>query len=104
MKPLWRRIQRTSAWLLLPLMLLQFLTGYAMIHWRLFGGLLSRPTAFRLHSIIQPIAIAAFVTHGFPWVRRALAKRKVAGYWTDGALVSVGGGLVAFAVYLAIRG
>jgi len=104
MRLLWRRIQRTAAWLLLPLMLLQFLSGYAMIHWRLFGGLLSRPTAFRLHSIIQPITLAAFVTHGFPWVRRALAKRNASSRWIDGALALVGTGLVAFAAYLAVRG
>jgi len=104
MRLLWRRIQCTAAWLLLPLMLLQFLSGYAMLHWRLFGGLLSRPTAFRLHSVIQLITVAAFVTRGLPWVRRALAKRNVTGRCIDGALVLLGTGLVAFALYLAIQG
>ena len=104
MRLLWRRIQRTAAWLLLPLMLLQFLSGYAMIHWRLFDGLLTRVTAFRIHSIIQPMTLAAFVVHGFPWIRRALAKRRIAGRWLDGALAAAGAGLVAFGSYLTIQG
>jgi len=104
MRLLWRRFQRTAAWLLIPLLLLQFLTGYAMIHWRLFSGILGRATAFRIHSIIQPITLAAFVIHGFPWIRRALAKRRIAGRWLDGALAAVGAGLVAFGSYLTLQG
>jgi hypothetical protein len=104
MKLLWRRIERGSAWLLIPLMLLQFLSGYAMLHWRLFGGILNRPTAFRLHSILQPLTVAAFVIHGFPWVRRAFAKRRIVGRWFDRALAVVGAGLVAFASYLTAQG
>lgn len=104
MRLLWRRFQRTAAWLLIPLLLLQFLTGYAMIHWRLFSGILGRATAFRIHSIIQPMTLAAFVIHGFPWIRRALAKRRIAGRWLDGALAAVGAGLVAFGSYLTLQG
>ena len=104
MRLLWRRIQRTAAWLLLPLMLLQFLSGYAMIHWRLFDGSLSRSTAFRIHSIIQPMTLAAFVVHGFPWIRRALARRRIAGPWLDATLTAAGAGLVAFGSHLTIQG
>ena len=104
MKRLWRRVERWAAWLLIPLMLLQFLSGYAMLHWRLFEGILSRPTAFRLHSIIQPLTVAAFVIHGFPRVRRALAKRRIAGLWLDVALIVAGAGLIAFASYLTAQG
>jgi uncharacterized membrane protein YcgQ (UPF0703/DUF1980 family) len=104
MRLLWRRLQHWAAWLLIPLMLLQFLSGYAMLHWRLFGGVLSRLTAFKLHSIIQPLTLAATVAHGFPWIRRALAKRRIVGRWLDGALAVVGAGLIAFGSYLAIQG
>jgi hypothetical protein len=104
MRSLWRRVQRGAAWLLIPLMLLQFLSGYAMLHWPLFGGILSRLTAFKLHSIIQPLTLAAFVIHGFPWIRRALAKRRIVGRWLDGALAGAGAGLIAFGSYLAIQG
>jgi uncharacterized membrane protein YcgQ (UPF0703/DUF1980 family) len=104
MRLLWRRIERGSAWLLVPLMLLQFLSGYAILHWRLFEGILSKPTAFRLHSIIQPLTVVAFVIHGFTRVRRGLAKRRIIGRWVDGALVVVGAGLISFASYLTARG
>ena len=104
MRVLQRRIQRTAAWLLLPLMLLQFLSGYAMVHWQLFGGILGRTTTFRIYSIIQPMTVAAVVIHGFPWIRRALVKRRIAGRLLEGALTAVGAGLLAFGTYLAIQG
>ena len=50
MRHLWQRIHCWAAWLLLPLMLLQFLSGYAMLHWRLSEGILSRQTAFRVRT------------------------------------------------------
>lgn len=104
MKLLWRRIERWSAWLLIPSMLLQFLSGYAILHWRLFQEILGKPAAFRLHSVLQPLTVVAFVLHGFTRIRRGLAKRRVAGRWVDGALVIIGSGLVSFASYLAIQG
>ena len=104
MRDLWRRTQHWAAWLLLPLMLLQLFSGYAMLHWRLLEGILSRPTAFKVHTIIQSLTVVAFVTHGFPRVRGALAKRRIASRWIDGALTAVGTGLIAFASYLTIRG
>ncbi len=104
MRLLWQRIQRLAAWILIPLLLLQFLSGYAMLHWRLFGGILGRLTAFRIHSIIQPLTLAAFVTHGFPWIRRALARRRIAGRWLDGVLTVLGAGLIVFGSYLTIQG
>ncbi len=85
-------------------MLLQFLSGYAMIHWRLFDGFLNRVTAFRIHSIIQPMTLAAFVIHGFPWIRRALAKRRITGRWLDATLTATAAGLVAFGSYLTVQG
>ncbi len=100
----WRRIQRWAAWLLVPLLLLQFLSGYAMLHWKLFGGLLSRPAAFRLHGWLQPFTVAAFVGHSFPWIRRALRRRRLGHPAFDAALIVTGAGLFAFAVYLAVLG
>jgi len=99
-----RRAERLAAWLLIPLLLLQFLSGYAMIDWKLFGGVMGRLTAFRIHSIIQPITMAAFVIHGFPWVRRKLACRGVRSVLIDIALALIGPGLIAFAVYLHLQG
>jgi len=70
-------------------MLLQFLSGYAMIHWRLFDGFLNR--------------VSAFVIHGVPWIRRALAKQRIAELWLDGSLAA-GAGLAALGSYLTIQG
>lgn len=99
-----RRMERLAAWLLIPLILLQFLSGYAMLHWKLFGGILPRATAFRVHGIIQPITMAAFVVHGLPWVRRKLACRDIKSPLLDVTLALLGTGLVAFAVYLHLHG
>jgi len=101
---LWRGVERTAAWLLLPLLLLQFLSGYGMLHWRLLGGLISRPTAFRLHGLVQPFTVAAVAIHGLTRVRRGLARRRIAGRGLDAALALVGAGLVAFSVYLHLLG
>ena len=96
----WRAIGRAAAWLLLPLILLQFLSGYAILHPHTFGAVLGTMTAIRIHRIIQPFTLAAFVVHGFPWIRRRLVKRNVAGRWVDILLTLVGAGRIAFGTYL----
>jgi len=101
---LWRKIERLAAWLLLPLMALQFLSGYAILHWRLFSGILSKPTAFKIHHLIQPVTVAAIAVHGGAAIRRALRRRKLGGRSIDLALILFGAGLVAFAVYLQLQG
>lgn len=93
-----------SGWFLAPLMLVQFLSGYAILHPRIFGGFIGKATAFRLHGVIQPATAAAVVLHGLPMLRRALRRRGLGGIVVDIFLFLVGAGLVAFAVYLAIRG
>ena len=99
MRHLWQRIQCLADWLLSPLMLLQFLSGYTMLRWRLSEGILSRPTAFRVRTAIQPLTVA----HGFLWVRRALAKRTIASRWLDGALTGFRASLIEFASCVTIR-
>jgi hypothetical protein len=96
----WRGLGAVAAWLLLPLMTLQFLSGYALMQPRILGGVMGKATAFRVHAAIQPLTVAAFVLHGFPWIRRRLAKRRVVSRWLDLALALVGAGLMAFSVYL----
>ena len=100
----WCRVDRLAAWFLLPLLALQFLSGYAMLHWQLFAGIVARPTAFRIHGLIQPITVAAFVIHGGGAVRRALMKRRIRSRLVDVGLVSIGAGMIAFAVYLYFTG
>ena len=85
-------------------MALQFLSGYALLHWRLFSGILSRPTAFQIHYVIQPLTVAAIVIHGGAAIRRALSRRGLRGRAVNLALALIGAGLVAFAVYLRVLG
>ena len=99
----WRRIERLAAWLLLPLLGLQFLSGYAILHWRLFSGILGRPTAFTIHTVIQPATVAIVAVHGGAGIRRALRRRwGLRGPWVNLLLAVVGAGLVAFAAYLQV--
>ena len=97
-------VSRGSGWLLLPLMLLQFLSGYAILHPRIFGGFIGKATAFKLHGAIQPATAAAVLLHGLPLLRRALRRRGVSGAPIDGLLILLGAGLLAFSAYLTARG
>ena len=99
-----RKASRLCGWLLAPLMLLQFLSGYAILHPRIFGGLIGKATAFKLHGVIQPATAAAVMLHGLPMLRRVLRRWGLGGIVVDIFLVLVGAGLFAFAAYLAIRG
>ena len=93
-----------SGWLLFPLILLQFLSGYAILHPGIFGGFIGKATAFKLHGVIQPATVAAVVLHGLPILRRVLRRRGVSGLVVDSFLSFVGAGLFAFALYLAVLG
>ena len=99
-----RRVPRIAGWCLFPLLLLQFLSGYAILHGRVLGAVLGKPSAFRLHRIIQPLTMVAFTVHALPWVRRALAGRGIRHRGIDVMLIVVGGGLIGFALYLYSRG
>jgi hypothetical protein len=99
-----RRIEQAAAWSLLPLLLVQFLSGYAILHGRLFGGVLTKPTAFKLHRLVQPLLVIAFAVHALSRTRRALARRGIRHWAIDLLLGAVGAGLIAFAFYLYSRG
>ena len=75
-----------------------------MLHWQLFAGIVARPTAFRIHGLIQPITVAAFVIHAGSAVRRALMKRRIRSRLVDLGLVLTGSGMIAFAVFLYFTG
>jgi len=81
-------------------MLLQFVSGYAIMHPRVLGGVMDKMTAFRVHGILQPLTVTAFVLHGLPWVRRRLAKGRVTGRTLDVVLTLFGAALVAASLYL----
>ena len=96
----WHVVGRVAAWLLVPLLLLQFLSGYAILHPRLLGAVMGKMTAFQVHAAVQPLTMAAFVLHGFPWIRRRLAKRRAIPRIVDALLLLLGAALIAASVYL----
>ncbi len=80
------RLNRFFAWLLVPVLSLNFLSGYAVVHPRLFGALLSKPAAFRLHMAIQPLTTVLVLFHVVYHLRVALMRRGLGGLFFDGTL------------------
>ncbi|NLI95313.1 MAG: hypothetical protein GX436_01140 [Synergistaceae bacterium] len=77
------RLNRFFAWLLVPVLSLNFLSGYAVVHPRLFGALLSKPAAFRLHMAIQPPTVGLFLFHVLYHLRIVLSRRGLRGPLSD---------------------
>jgi len=80
------RVNRFFAWLLLPVMAVNFLSGYAAVHPRFFGALIPKPRAFRLHLAIQPLTLALVLFHVVFHLRVALMRRGLGGPCLDAAL------------------
>ncbi|MBN1858614.1 hypothetical protein JW848_05345 [Candidatus Bipolaricaulota bacterium] len=94
------RIARWAGWLLLPLVLLQFLTGYAILHPRIFAGLIGKVSAFRGHAEIQVATMVLFVVHCIPYCASALRRIHV---WRRLSIIvpaALGLGLIGFVAYL----
>ena len=101
----WQIATRVAAWALVPLMLMQFLSGYAILHPRVFGAVVGKATAFRLHTALQPFTVAAFALHGLPWVARRVTRPGSTSRWAVGILLTfVGFALVALSAYLRLLG
>lgn len=96
----WPWIERIAARLLIPLMFLQFLSGSAVLHPRIFGGVLLKSTAAQMHSVVQPPTALVFAVHGMSAIRRVLLRYGIGGTSVDAVLSVVGVGLVAFTFYL----
>lgn len=86
-KVLWR-VNRVFAWLLVPVMTVNFLSGYATVHSRLFRALIAKPAAFRLHMAIQPLTVGLLLFHVVYHLRIVLARRGLRGPLPDLALGS----------------
>lgn len=80
------RVNRFFAWLLVPVMAVNFVSGYAAVHPRLFGALISKPRAFKLHLAIQPLTLALVLFHVVFHLRVALMRRGLGGPFLDGTL------------------
>ena len=80
------RVNRFFAWLLVPVLAVNFLSGYAVVHPRLFGALIPKPRAFRLHLAIQPVTAALVLFHVVFHLRTVLMRRGLGGPFLDGTL------------------
>jgi hypothetical protein len=98
------RIGRWSGWVLLPLLLADLLTGYAIVFPRLFGGILGKALGFRLHILLQPALVALSVLHVYPYARAALRRSGLPALIAGPVLLVLGLGLAAFSIYLALLG
>ena len=98
------RINRFFAWLLVPVLAANFLSGYAALHPRLFGALISKPRALRLHMAVQPVTASLVLFHAAYHVRVVLMQRGLRGTLLDGALGLLWLAGTAAAVWLARLG
>jgi len=94
------RIARWAGWLLIPMVLLQFLTGYAILHPRIFAGLIGKISAFRGHGAIQVATIVLFVIHCIPYCASALRRIRIHRWLSFIIPTAFGLGLIGFVVYL----
>jgi len=96
------RIARWAGWLLIPVTLLDLLSGYALVHRQILGGVLGGVLGFRLHIVAQPAFVALFVFHVIPYARRVLRAWRIPNLVATAIILGLGGTLVAVAVYLWI--
>ena len=102
-KSLWI-LNRVFAWALVPVMAVNFLSGYASVHPRLFGWLIAKSRAFRLHLAVQPLAFALVLYHVVFHVRRTLMRRGAGGPLLDAAAVLCWAAGSGFAFWLGRLG
>jgi thiosulfate reductase cytochrome b subunit len=101
-------LQRSLAYALAIVVGVEFISGYALLHPAVFGRMLSKPLAFRLHMAIQPVMAFFFLSHLLLSVRNRLrASASRAGKKTpllDIAFSLAGIGLFSVSLYFAIKG
>ncbi len=94
------RIARWAGWLLVPMILAQLLTGYAILHPRIFAGLIGKMSAFKGHAAIQVATVVLFVIHCIPYCASALRRIRLRRNLSILLPTILGAGLIAFVVYL----
>ncbi len=82
------------------MILVQFLTGYAILHPRIFAGLIGKMSAFKGHAAIQVATIVLFVIHCIPYSASALRRIRIRRRLSIIFPTVLGAGLIAFVVYL----
>lgn len=98
------RVNRFFAWLLVPVLAVNFLSGYAAVHPRVFGALVPKPRAFRLHMAVQPLTAALVLFHAVYHARIVLMRRGLRGPLLDAALAMLWLAGTGTAIWLARLG
>ena len=73
----WERLSKWSAWLLVIVLVLEFISGYGISHFRIFRVIIGKADAFKLHQTIQPVAVFFVLAHLLPQIRRLALRFKV---------------------------
>lgn len=103
-----RLVQALLAYALALAVVAEFVSGYAILHPAVFGSVIAKPLAFRLHLFVQPLMAFFFLAHFLLAVRGRVrassperGKRAAA---LDALLALAGLALFSVSVYFALRG
>jgi len=97
----WERLSKWSAWLLVIVLVLEFISGYGISHFRIFRVIIGKADAFKLHQTIQPVAVFFVLAHLLPQIRRLALRFKVKRiYLVDSILFLLLIGLTGGSFYL----
>ncbi len=97
----WERISKWSAWLLVIVLVLEFISGYGISHFRIFRVIIGKADAFKLHQTIQPVAVFFVLAHLLPQIRKVALRFGVKkSYLLDAVLFILLFGLSGGSLYL----
>ena len=103
-----RLVQSILSYALALAVVLEFISGYAILYPAVFGSLIAKPLAFRLHLFLQPLMAFFFLSHFLivlrSRIRRAPSRQGNKTPILDAALSAAGIGLFCASLYFAFRG
>ena len=97
----WNKVGRWSSWLLTVVLILEFISGYGILHFRIFGVIIGKANAFKLHTTIQPVAVFFVLAHVLPYLRRLILRFNIERtYIVDSILILLFAALFAGSMYI----
>lgn len=97
----WERLSKWSSWLLVIVLVLEFISGYGISHFRIFRVIIGKADAFKLHRVIQPLAVFFVLAHLLPQIRKLALRYGVKRtYLIDAILILLLFGLFGGSLYL----
>ncbi len=98
------KLNRIFAWLLIPVLSINFISGYAILHPRIFDWIITKPSALRLHLNIQPLTIVLVSFHAFYYIRIRILQKGFQKKYVD-LFLGICYAILNFGVfYLRLRG